>query len=115
MTEARIFHLAIAEVWYAAERAGAPYAPDDYEADGFIHCSTADQLVATANRYYRGRRDLMLVELEAARLGDSLVWEPGRRDRSELFPHLYDTVDRDTVIGVQGFLPGPDGDFHALR
>ena len=56
-------------------------------ADGFIHFSTARQVRGSAAKHRKGEPDLMLLEIDAERLGAALRWEPARG--GELFPHLY--------------------------
>lgn len=56
-------------------------------ADGFIHFSTAAQVVETAARHFAQESDLVLVACEAEALGAALKWEPSRG--GALFPHLY--------------------------
>lgn len=56
-------------------------------ADGFVHFSTADQVVETAARHFCGEDGLVLLALDAGTLGDALKWEPSRG--GALFPHLY--------------------------
>lgn len=55
-------------------------------ADGYIHFSTAAQAQSTATKWFAGRSDLVVLELEADDLPD-LRWEPARG--GDLFPHLY--------------------------
>ena len=55
--------------------------------DGFIHFSTAAQLAGTMAKHFAGRRELLLVAVDADALGAALKWEPSRG--GELFPHLY--------------------------
>ena len=59
--------------------------------DGYIHLSTAAQAPETARRHFLGQPDLVLVRLDAARLGPALRWEPSRG--GDLFPHLYGPLD----------------------
>lgn len=76
--------------WEAA-RAGGTYAGSPIDlADGYVHMSGGDQLAETARRHYAGRTGLLLIELDPARLGDALKWEPSRG--GALFPHLYGPV-----------------------
>lgn len=56
-------------------------------ADGYIHLSAADQLLATASKHYTGQSDLMLVEVDLSVIDDTVVWEPSRG--GALFPHIY--------------------------
>src|SRR5690606_24278446 len=57
-----IFHFAEAARW-AAATPGAYRGGRLCETDGFIHCSTADQLAETARLHLKGRDDLMLVTI----------------------------------------------------
>jgi uncharacterized protein (DUF952 family) len=89
----------------AGQTAGAPV---DL-ADGFIHFSTAGQLIGTAARHFAAESDLVLVAVEADTLGDALRWEPSRG--GQLFPHLYrplrlgDIVwDKSLPLGATGHI-----------
>lgn len=85
--------------------------------DGYIHFSTAAQLAETVRRHYAGREGLLLVAVDADRLGDELKWEPSRG--GDLFPHLYAPLDMDAVVwsrpmpmrtdGSHEIPLGPDG------
>ncbi len=65
--------------------------------DGFIHFSTADQMVETAARHFAGQDDLMLVWGDARGLRDSLRWEVSRGGAE--FPHLYRDWMLTEVVG----------------
>ena len=65
-------------------------------ADGFIHFSTAAQVVETAAKHFAGQSDLVLVAFEADRLGPDLRWEPSRG--GALFPHLYRPLELAEVV-----------------
>ncbi|MDB5651213.1 MAG: hypothetical protein JWL62_2733 [Hyphomicrobiales bacterium] len=82
-----IYKIAPASLWREAEKAGVFIgAPVDL-ADGFIHFSTANQARETAAKHFAGQSDLVLVSIDAKRLGAELKWEPSRG--GDLFPHLY--------------------------
>lgn len=73
--------------WEAARAAGA-YAGSAVDlADGYVHMSTAAQAAQTAAKHYRGRDDLVMVEVDLTVLGEALKWEVSRG--GDLFPHLY--------------------------
>ena len=68
--------------WDAFRTAGQTRgAPVDL-ADGFIHFSTAAQVVETAAKWFASDSDLVLVAFEANTLGPALKWEPSRGGRS---------------------------------
>ncbi|NTV63395.1 MAG: DUF952 domain-containing protein, partial [Oscillochloris sp.] len=89
--------------------AGA-YAADSLTSEGFIHCSTREQVLATAARFFAGRRDLLLLAIDPARLSAELRYEEG--DLGVRFPHLYGPLELGAVIAAHPFAPGPDGAFH---
>jgi len=68
------------------ERGATSGAPVDVT-DGFVHLSTADQTAGTAAKHFAGEDGLMLLAVEADRLGDALKWEVSRG--GALFTHLY--------------------------
>ncbi len=55
--------------------------------DGYIHFSTAEQAKETAARHFAGQTGLLLVAIDAEKLGSALKYEPSRG--GALFPHLY--------------------------
>ena len=102
-----LFHIAEQPLWDAAQASGE-YRVPSLDAEGFIHLSTRAQFVATANRYYLGRGDLILLEVDESALED-LRYEVSTND--ELFPHLYGTLAVSSVIRTHMFLPSVDGSF----
>ncbi|SCG60774.1 DUF952 domain-containing protein [Micromonospora halophytica] len=80
----------------AAEQEVPPSALD--RQDGFIHLSAQDQIVETARRHYAGATGLVLLAVDAERLGGDLRWEPSRG--GALFPHLYGSLPVEAVVGV---------------
>jgi uncharacterized protein (DUF952 family) len=81
---------------------------DSLEAEGFIHCSTAAQVEATANRIFRGSGDLLLLVIDPARLTAPLKYERAT-DVGDEFPHVFGTIDLAAVVGTVALPEGPDG------
>lgn len=103
-----IYKIVPKELWQAAEKKGVfEGAPVDH-ADGFIHFSTAAQARETARRHFNGQADLLLVAVEADRLGQALRFEVSRG--GDLFPHLYDTLPLSAVEWSKPLPLGADGD-----
>ncbi len=75
--------------------------------DGFIHFSTAEQAAETAAKHFAGQTGLLLVQVESARLGDRLRFEPSLG--GALFPHLYGDLELAVVSKVEPLPLGPDG------
>jgi uncharacterized protein (DUF952 family) len=94
-------------LWSEAERDGVFRGTPVDHADGFIHFSTAEQVGETAARHFAGAGDLVLVAVEAERLGPALKWEPSRG--GALFPHLYRDLPLAAVQWVKPLPLGPGG------
>ena len=80
-----IFHACRREEWEAAARVYEGSSQD--AADGFIHFSTAQQVVESVSKHRAGQSGLVLLAVDPAVLGERLKWEPSRRGL--LFPHVY--------------------------
>ncbi|MCP4329210.1 MAG: DUF952 domain-containing protein [Alphaproteobacteria bacterium] len=99
MAESLIYHMCRRDEWDAACGTGVYRGSSQDEADGFIHFSTADQIAASAAKHRAGQSGLVLIEVDASRLGDALRWEPARD--GALFPHLYGVLAVDSVTAVR--------------
>ena len=84
---ATIYKICERAAWREAERAGLYRGSALDLRDGFIHFSTAGQVVETAAKHFAGQTDLMLVAVDDEALGPILKWETSRG--GALFPHLY--------------------------
>src|ERR1700680_3692545 len=82
-----VYKIARASEWEAAQEAGVYLGSPDDRRDGYIHLCSAAQLQGTYQKHFTGERDLLLVEIDAARLQHRLRWESSRG--GERFPHLY--------------------------
>jgi uncharacterized protein (DUF952 family) len=102
-----IYKICPAPLWREAERAGAFRGSAVDLRDGFIHFSTAGQVAETAAKHFAGERDLVLVAVDAAALGEHLRWEPSRG--GALFPHLYGALAVKAVARVDPLPLGSDG------
>ena len=94
-------------LWRASEQAGRfDGAPIDI-ADGFIHFSTAEQVRETAAKHFAGQGGLLLIAVDASRLGSALKYEVSRG--GALFPHLYAPLDPAAALWVEPLPLGPNG------
>ena len=107
MPDVFIYKIVPRDLWVEAERSGRlTGAPVDL-ADGYIHFSTAAQVIETARRHFAGQDDLLLVKVDANRLGEKLKWESSRG--GDLFPHLYGPLFMAWAVDVAPLPLGPDG------
>lgn len=82
-----IYKILRSEEWAALLHEGETRGAPIDVADGYVHFSTAAQLLETAERHFAGEAGLVVLRVEESRLGDALRWEPSRG--GQLFPHLY--------------------------
>ena len=94
----RVYKLIDRTEWDQAKAAGTFAGAEIDLRDGYIHLSTAAQAQETASLHFTGRRNILLLEIEAESLGDRLKWEPSRG--GQLFPHLYGPLVPAAVIAV---------------
>ena len=106
---ARILHICPQADWDAGKAAGA-YTAASLETEGFIHCSTTEQVLGVANNIFVGQTDLVLLVIETERLTEKLVYEDTYNHGSE-FPHVYGPINLDAVVDVVAFPAGADGLF----
>jgi glutathione S-transferase len=109
-----IHHLALRAAWDAAVAAGEyrrSTIDRSLEEEGFIHCSFAAQVPATADRYYQGRDDVLLLTIDPD-LVDSELRIEDLSGRGEAFPHIYGPLPIAAVVRVE---PVPLGDDGRLR
>jgi uncharacterized protein (DUF952 family) len=109
MTElpARIFHICSKEDWLTGQEIGS-YLADSLESEGFIHCSTEEQVVRVANSMFKGKEDLLLLHITVEKLWAELRWEEAEGD---VFPHIYGPINLDAVFKVERFDVGEDGTY----
>jgi uncharacterized protein (DUF952 family) len=102
-----IYHLARDAGWRDAARSGTYTGTAEDRADGFLHFSTAAQIVESAAKHRRGETGIVLVAVDAGSLGDALRWEPARG--GALFPHLYGALPPASVLWSRPLPLGDDG------
>ena len=108
-----IYKIGPASLWHKAQDKGRfDGAPVDIT-DGCVHFSTAEQADATDAKYFSGKDDLLLIAVDAKRLGDGLRFEPSRDGVP--YPHVYFALplrpdgghDFASLLGITGE-PEPD-------
>ncbi|KPF70981.1 dihydroorotate dehydrogenase [Bosea sp. AAP35] len=102
-----IYKICPQTLWREAEAAGRFAGAAIDLTDGYIHFSTGAQVRETAARHFAGQRDLLLIAVDDATLGEALRYEPSRG--GALFPHLYAALDPKAVRWVAPLSVDGDG------
>lgn len=111
-----ILHITSWSEWLSAQKRGL-FTAASLLTEGFIHCSTAGQVVPVADAFYRGQSGLVLLVIEESLLEPELRWEPPAGtpaegiSPSDLFPHIYGPVNVEAVVKALDFPPNPSGLF----
>ena len=104
-----ILHIAAVSDWEEAQVVGE-YRLDTLETEGFIHCSTPQQVLGPANEFYRGQTGLVLLCIDEAQVQSPIVYEDCY-EIGQAFPHIYGPLNLDAVTAVLPFPPNADGTF----
>lgn len=76
---------------------------------GYIHLCTDKQLPAVLSRHASDRNEMVVLEIDADKIKQSLRHE---RDRAGvLYPHLYDMLAVSAVVQVRDVTPASGGHF----
>lgn len=102
-----IYHLISQSDWEKAKELSF-YSPPSLTKEGFIHASTKEQVLPTANRRFKGRKDLLILTIDTEKVMPKIIYEfsPGS---GEKHPHIYGALSTDTVKEVhplEMFNPG---------
>jgi uncharacterized protein (DUF952 family) len=106
---ARLFHITTRAELDAALPTGH-YRPQAFAREGFIHCSRGSQVAATAERIFRGRQDLVLLEIDPASL-TCPVLDENLEGGQELYPHIYGLLPLSAIVAVHDMPVSADGGF----
>jgi uncharacterized protein (DUF952 family) len=92
---------------------GTPHRAESLDTQGFVHCSDPGTVHLPADRLFAGHTDLLLLEIDPAKLDVPLRWEPGDPPApgGVWFPHVFGPIPPEAVVGVHDFPPGADGTF----
>jgi uncharacterized protein (DUF952 family) len=103
----KILHITKRGQWAAAKELGS-YRGNTLETEGFIHCSTINQVAGSANRFFQGQQDLVILVINQDLVQPEIKYE-GAADN--LFPHIYGALNVDAVVRSIDFAAGTDGVF----
>ena len=104
----RILHITSRTEWEKAKNLGT-YRSDSLASEGFIHCSTAAQVIGSANRFFKDRSDLVILSIDPDRVTSKILDEG--IESNHLFPHIYGELNIDAVLRVTDLEAGADGVF----
>lgn len=88
--------------WEEMRESGS-YRVASLESQGFIHCSTPEQVVPVANFIAKDWDDVVLLWIDEDKVTSPIVYE-NLEGGDKLFPHIYGPLNLDAVIKVSDFV-----------
>lgn len=104
-----ITHFTPRVYWQRTTETGV-YVHPSLEQQGFIHCSTQEQVVPVANFIAKDWKDLVLLWIDEDKVASKIVYE-NLEGGDKLFPHIYGSLNIDAVIKVSDFVQSEEGEY----
>jgi len=104
-----IYHITTRKEWDKAVKKGI-YKSPSLSTEGFIHCSYQQQVQDSAQKYFSGKDNLVVLCIEPDLLRAD-VREENPPDSKEKFPHIFGALNLEAVIEVQPLLVDDEGQF----
>ena len=99
MESSYIYHITTAAAWDKAQVEGA-YTADSLAIEGFIHCSTADQVAGVIDRYYKGQTGLVKLTIDKSKVTSPLIFELAT-SINEVFPHIHGPINLSAIVHTE--------------
>lgn len=83
------------------------YKPQSLKTEGFIHCSTPEQLLGSATRHFPLDQELVVLYISERKTESKLKWEKSSGD--EVFPHIYGALFPEEIEFNRYLIRNPEG------
>ena len=94
-----IYHVTTAEAWEKARQLGF-YEASSLKTEGFIHCSTTNQVDGVLQRYFKDQKNLVKLFIDISKLTHPLKFEHSPSVNQD-FPHIFGVINLDAVIKTE--------------
>lgn len=91
-----IYHITTKQEWQTAIEKGF-YEAASLATEGFIHCSTEQQVAGVLQRYFAGKTNLVKLTVDTSKLNAILKFDFSLSVQED-FPHIYGSINLDAVI-----------------
>jgi uncharacterized protein (DUF952 family) len=92
-----IYHIAEQKDWLEAVAVGT-YRTSSLKDEGFIHCSTVEQVMEVAERLFAARTDVVVLEISQQSLPVKVKYEVAPNGKT--YPHIYGEIPLEAVRRV---------------
>ncbi|MBB6430224.1 DUF952 domain-containing protein [Algisphaera agarilytica] len=104
-----ILHITQEQAWSDVQAEGR-YETPSLHSQGFIHCSTNEQVLEVANVLFKDQAGLVLLCIDRGKIVPEVRYE-NCEGGDRLFPHIYGPLNLDAVLDVVPFTADDDGLF----
>lgn len=105
-----IYHITHENHWNLSQSQDS-YRASSLESEGFIHCSTRQQILQVANHHYKHTDQLVLLVIQLEKLSSRVVFEGLHQGVGKNFPHVYGPINLNSVVQILKFPCLDDGTF----
>jgi uncharacterized protein (DUF952 family) len=102
-----IYHIAKVGEFSLSTSRGSYY-PGQFPQDGFIHCSTKNQVLSVANTWFLHAENLVLLEIDEQMLNIEVKYE-NLEGGQEMYPHIYGEIALSAIPRYSFFTPQSSG------
>ncbi len=95
---------------YSSLEGEAYFSSPSLQEEGFIHCSSLDQVIKVANKHYKDIDPTLIVLLDEAKIEAKVVFED-LYGKGEDYPHVYGQINTSAIIGVHELERNEEGLF----
>jgi uncharacterized protein (DUF952 family) len=104
-----IYHITTERGWQIAREMGE-YRAYSLKNEGFIHCSTLEQIPKVVDAFYQNQPDLLVLAISPEQLQSPVKWEQPQHPNpenatleleKETFPHIYGAINLESVVFVK--------------
>lgn len=89
-----IYHIVEKAAWQSQSESEI-YVHPSLESEGFIHCSTAEQVEGVLQRYYSGVENLLQLTIDEAKVKAQIKYEEA--PSGGLYPHIFGGINKDAI------------------
>ena len=93
-----IYHVTTS-IWWNKFSSSDTYESETLKEEGFIHCSTREQVSGVLERYYANQKGLRLLHINPTLLKSELKYEVATFGQS--FPHVHGKINKDAIVKVE--------------
>lgn len=105
-----LYHITTKAEWQFAKSKNV-YISQTFTAEKFIHCSYLEQIVGSANKFFQGQKDLVILEIDKAKLKSKVI-EENLEGGEVQFPHLYGHLPIEAVVRIIDLCSDENGIFY---